>query len=220
MENQLGMVDEMIKTEDRNMRKQTQNFISMYTLRNDTLRLHAHVGGGEQVSDAEREKMLERVYAKAWLTSQERVHTGGQLGGVMRSTLGGREDMWSEMITCREESLPKDLQKQLNEHMKTVKQLKTGPYLGNGHLEEQYRTGRKGDSNDGGYGDSNDGGYGGSNDGGYGDSNGGGYGGGQWARGGNREQYKPHGGSGRGWQKTDKSHVQCHKCGRYVHFMD
>ena len=42
----------------------------------------------------------------------------------MRATPGGKKDMWAEMITCKDEMLPTELQDQLNEHMKTAKELK------------------------------------------------------------------------------------------------
>ena len=124
VKNQMGVIADMIKNGERDMRADTQDFLSTYTTLNDQLRLHAHIGGGEKVTDEERSEMRTRAYAKAWLATQSRVQTGGRLGSVMRTTLGGAQDMWAEMVTCREERLPEELQKNLTAHMQTVKELK------------------------------------------------------------------------------------------------
>ena len=108
VKSQMGVIADMIKNGERDMRADTQDFLSTYMTLNDQLRLHAHIGGGEKVTDEERSEMRTRAYAKAWLATQSRVQTGGRLGSVMRTTLGGAQDMWAEMVTCREERLPEE----------------------------------------------------------------------------------------------------------------
>jgi hypothetical protein len=124
VKNQMGVVADMIKNGERDMRADTQDFLSTYTTLNDQLRLHAHIGGGEKVTEEERSEMRTRAHAKAWLASQSRVQTGGRLGSVMRTTLGGAQGMWAEMVTCREGRLSEELQKKLTAHVQTVKELK------------------------------------------------------------------------------------------------
>ena len=187
---------EMVKLEEKNMRSQTQQYIATYTVLNDSLQMLAMLGGGEKISKDSQKEMLQRVYTKAWLATQERVKMGGNLGALMRNSLGGSRDMWSQMITCTQDVLPKALQLQLQQHLKNVKDLKITEVLSGVQVtpREAYEDRSSGNNNN------NNSDKGRSSNGGN-----------------NQRGWNNYGGKG-GREKKDKSNIECYNCGRYGHY--
>ena len=219
VEEQVELIEAEIKTEEKSMKADTKSFASTMTVLNDSLRVMAMIGGGEQVDEKERKVMRTRLYAKLWLLTQKRIQTGTSLGAFMRGTCGGDSEMWAKMIACRDDKLPPELQSQLTEHMRNVKEMKISMLLagsttpeevpdaaggtgGGGHMRgfRKWRTSAQ-DSGGGWAGSGRDG------DSVMGD--------GEWPDTDGNEWVTQWGTAETG---NDRSHVQCYGCGEWGHY--